>query len=248
MRSILLASAAVLMLTATPALAQDDSATGLYIQLNGGITSLSDLDIDLLDVDGAGTDVGTSARTKSSAEFGGAIGYDFGLIRAEVEVAYSRARNNALTLKTVNGTAVPANAVQDFVNEGIDTDVIDLSDATDIKVDNNTISYGNGPRIRRLSAMANLWLDLPVNLGGIQPYVGGGIGMQGSEVQGEGKVSFAWQLGAGASLPVTSSIAITADYRHREQAGYTLSDSGYEYARIGKAKSNSFALGLRVTF
>lgn len=233
---------------ATPALAQEGSQAGFYGQLNVGLTSLDDLDVTFLDVDGDGTDVGTSAGTKNAAEFGGAVGFDFGLIRTEVEVAYSRARNNSLTLKTIDGAPVPANSVEDFVDAGIETDVIDLSDADNVSVNGNTVSYSNGQKVRRLSAMANLWIDVPVFDNGISPYIGGGIGVQGTEIEGEGKATFAWQLGAGVAVPLNSNFAITADYRYRQQNGYTLSEDGFDYARIGKAKSNSFQIGIRAYF
>lgn len=248
MRNLLLGSAAALALAATPAFAQDSEQTGFYGQLNAGLTTLSDLDVTLIDVDGAGTDVGTSAGTKNAFEFGGALGYDFGLIRTEIELAYSRARNNSLTLETVGGAAVPANALQDLVDAGIDTDVIDLTEVTNVQVSGNTVKYDNGSKLRRLSALANVWLDIPVGDIGISPYVGGGIGIQGSEIEGEGKATFAWQLGAGIAVPVGSSFAITADYRYRQQSGYTLNEDGFDYARIGKAKSSSFLLGLRAYF
>lgn len=189
-----------------------------------------------------------SPRNPHAFEFGGALGYDFGLIRTEIELAYSRARNNSLTLETVGGAAVPANALQDLVDAGIDTDVIDLTEVTNVQVSGNTVKYDNGSKLRRLSALANVWLDIPVGEIGISPYVGGGIGIQGSEIEGEGKATFAWQLGAGIAVPVGSSFAITADYRYRQQSGYTLNEDGFDYARIGKAKSSSFLLGLRAYF
>ncbi|MDR2857599.1 MAG: outer membrane beta-barrel protein [Novosphingobium sp.] len=248
MRNILLAATAAITLGATPALAQDEEQRGFYGQLNAGLTSLNDLDLTFVDVDGAGTNVGISAGTKNAFEFGGALGYDFGLVRTEVELAYSRARNNSLTLKKIGGVAVPANSLQGLVDVGIETNVIDLTDATNVKVNGNTVTYDNGAKLRRLSALANLWLDIPVGGSGISPYVGGGLGIQGSEIEGEGKATFAWQLGAGVAIPVGSSFAITADYRYRQQSGYTLNEDGFVYARIGKAKSSSFQLGLRAYF
>lgn len=248
MHKVLFVSCLAVAMASTPAFAGDAGRTGAYGSLNAGYTTLDDLDLTLLDVDGAGTNVGTSAGTKGAFEFGGTLGYDFGLIRTDVEIAYSRARNNALTLKTIGGTAVPANTLQGVVDAGIDTDVIDLTDATNLKVNGNIVTYDNGSKLRRLSALANVWLDIPVGSAGVSPYVGGGIGVQGSEIDGEGKATFAWQLGAGVAVPVGSSFAITADYRYRQQGGYTLSDNGLAYARVGKAKSHSFQLGVRAYF
>lgn len=246
MKNTLFAATAAAAFIATPALAQDDN-TGFYAQLNAGLGSLSDLPVTIRDVDGEGTDVDTRLGTKNAFEFGGALGYDFGMIRAEVEVAYARSRTNSLTLEAVDGGPVPAGTLEDAVANGIESDVIDLSNATDVVVSGNTVTYNNGDKLRRLSAMANAWLDIPVG-STIVPYVGGGLGVQGTEINGEGKRTFAWQLGAGVAVPLMSSISLTADYRHREQKGYSLTDAAGEYARIGKAKSDSFLVGLRVNF
>ncbi len=222
--------------------------TGFYGELHAGLTSLGAVPVTALDVDGDGTDVGATIGTKDAFEFGGALGYDFGLVRAELDVAYSRARTRSLTLKTVGGVAVPADALSDVVGEGvIDTDLVDLGDVTNVAVSGNTVTFGNGPKARRLSAMANVWFDLPLG-GSIQPYVGGGLGVQGTELEDEGKGTFAWQLGGGFAVPLNGRMAITADYRHLEQKGYTLADTGVDYARVGTAKSDTFRIGVRAYF
>lgn len=246
MKKLLLAAVAAVSIS-TPSFAQEAAQTGFYGQLNAGLGSLNDLPVTLLDVDGAGTDVGTKLGTANAFEFGGAIGYDFGMVRAEVEVAYARSRSNSLTLTSVNGGTVPANTLEDAVAAGISTDVIDLTDASNLQVSGNTVTFSNGDKLRRLSVMANAWFDIPVSASFV-PYVGGGLGVQGTEIAGEGKGTFAWQLGAGVAVPLSSSFAITADYRHREQKGYILSDAGFDYAQVGKAKSNSFTVGLRAYF
>lgn len=240
-------AAVVAASVSTPAFAQDSSPTGFYAQLDAGLGSMDDLPITLLDVDTAGTDIGTKLGTANAFEFGGALGYDFGMVRAEVEVAYARSRSNSLTLTSVNGGAVPPNTLADAVADGIETDLIDLTNASNLNVSGNTVTFGNGDKLRRLSVMANAWIDLPLGESFV-PYVGGGLGVQSTEIAGEGKGRFTWQLGAGVAVPLGSSFAITADYRHREQQGYTLSDAGLAYAKVGKAKSNSISLGLRAYF
>lgn len=249
MKKVTVVTAAVLAASiATPAAAQDAEQTGVYVQLNAGLGSLDDLPITAVDADGAGTDVGLELGTKSAFEFGGAIGYDFGLIRAELEVAYARARSESVTLKSVDGTAVPANTLEDLLGDStLETDLIDLTEADNVQINGNTLTFDNGDKLRRLSAMANLWVDIPLGMA-ISPYVGGGLGIQGTEIAGEGKGTFAWQLGAGVSFPITSSLSLAIDYRHREQKGYTLSEDGFDYARVGKAKSNSVTAGVRFYF
>lgn len=80
-------------------------------------------------------------------------------------------------------------------------------------------------RLRAYSLMANVWydfhgLDLP---NGITPYVGAGIG--GASVQLSGTINnkalistndfvFAWQAGAGVSMPVSESVKLFVDYRY----------------------------------
>lgn len=238
----------IIMATSATAQTSDDvdAASGFYGQLNVGLTSAKDLRV-VFPNDSDDGSVGVDLETKSTMEFGGALGYDFGTVRTEIDVKYSRARNNAISLATINGTKVPAGALEDYLDEEeIETDIIDLEEVKDLKISGNRASYSNGNKLRRLSAMANVWFDIPV--GKIAPYVGGGMGIQGSEIAGEGKANFAWQLGAGVAIPVSKSVMLSADYRYRQQGGYSLKDEGEVYAKVGKTKSNSFMIGLRAYF
>lgn len=249
MRIKLITCAAVMALAAGTAHAQDaDDGRGVYVALNAGLADLSDTK--LIYQDDGGTFGGTGAvdvlnaeaKTKSALQFGGTIGYDFGMIRADVEVAYSRNKLRGLQINSVNGTAVTTITPADAA------DFCDYAEVDDCSVSGNTIKFDGG-RVRQLSGVANLWLDIPVG-GTITPYVGGGAGVGGFETGGEGKARFTWQLGAGVAVKVSPTVSITGDYRYRRISGATFTDSGFpDYAfKVGDLKTSSFTAGLRFTF
>jgi opacity protein-like surface antigen len=219
-------------LMSVPAMAQEDN-TGAYVSLSAGVASVDDLDVTYFD--GADT-VDFSFDMKSAAVFRGAVGYDFGMVRADVEVSYHRNKVSSVTLERVNGTAITLDAADR-------ADVCDFLEADSCGGSGNTFTTDGTSRARQLSALANIWIDLPV--GPVTPYAGGGVGVTGYELDGEGKARFAWQLGAGTAFNVTSNIAITGDYRYREAGGVTLEDEGL---RLGKVKTHTFSAGFRFGF
>ena len=215
------------------------------MSLNAGVATLSDPTVTYYDA--GGTFGGTGARdtatakldTKSAATFGGAIGYDFGSVRADIEVAYSKNTINSLTFVSLNGSTATLTAADR-------ADVCDYLEATTCGGSGNTFTI-DGSRVRQLSAMGNLWLDLPLG-GSITPYVGGGVGISGFEVDGEGKGKFAFQLGAGVAVNLSPGFALTVDYRHRVVARSNIpfdASSGYE---ISALKTDSIMAGLRFAF
>lgn len=254
MKTKIIAIAISALALSTPAMAQDADKTGLYGAVHAGVNMPSklslntpNLDFDVEDGEGEVVtidDVGVELDTKNAFEFGATLGYDFGMIRADIDVSYSRARVKSLAFKTVNGEAIPDGLLEAAIDV-IGEDYLDLPE--DVDFDGNSIALGNnGGKIRRLSAMANVWVDIPVS--GFTPYVGGGLGIQGLEYDGEGKGTFTWQLGAGVSVPVNENIAVSADYRYRQQKGFSLKDEGFEYLRVGTAKSSSLFVSLRANF
>lgn len=240
---MMIAAAGAALMMAAPAQAQD---RGGYVALSAGVESVQDTDIRYYDVGGTfgGTGATDSAATtvefKRATTFGGAAGYDFGTVRADIEVSYARNKLEAITVDSLNGTAVtlsPADAA----------DVCDYLEATGCSASGNRISFTNGGRIRQLSALANVWFDLPVG-SGITPYAGGGVGATGFESDGEGSATFAWQLGAGVAVRVTKGVSLTVDYRYRSSQGKDIAydaNSGFE---VGRIKTSSFTGGLRFTF
>ena len=222
-----------------------DNDGGVYMSLNAGVATLSDPTVTYYDV--GGTFGGTGTRdtatakldTKSAATFGGAIGYDFGPVRADIEVAYSKNTINSLTFVSLNGSAATLTAADR-------ADVCDYLEATTCGGSGNTFTI-DGSRVRQLAAMGNMWLDLPLG-GSITPYVGGGLGISGFEVDGEGKGKFAWQLGAGVAINLSPGFALTGDFRHRVVAGTNVpfdASSGYD---VSSLKTDSIMAGLRFTF
>lgn len=235
---------------ATSAMAQDRPVDnrGIYLALEAGRTSLSRTDLVFQDDGGtfggtgAQDSVATRTETKAATGFGGALGYDFGTIRADIEVDYARNRIRGLGVQSVNGQAVTSISASDAA------DFCSYADFSGCSVDGTTLRFDGG-RVRQASGLFNLWLDLPLSARAAV-HAGGGAGIGGFEVDGEGKARFAWQVGAGAALHLSRAVAITADYRYRQINGATFTDAAFpDYAlRVGKLKSNIASVGLRFTF
>lgn len=224
--------------------ASDDDG-GFYMAVKAGVANLSDPTVTYYDVGGTfngtgATDTATAKlNTKSAFAIDGTIGYDFGSLRADVEVAYSRHNIDSLTFVSLNGTAAtltPADRA----------DVCTYLEASPCGGSGNTFLIP-GSRVRQLSAMGNLWLDLPIGTS-VVPYVGGGLGISGFEVDGEGKGRFAWQLGAGVAFKLSPAIALTADFRHREVGKAEIAFDSVSGFNVSALKTNSLLAGLRVTF
>jgi opacity protein-like surface antigen len=219
----------------------------VYVSLDAGVAKVNDVNVDYFDEGGTFGGTGTqdtaqfNADLKSAFNVSGAIGYDFGLIRADVEVAYSRNKIKALTLKGLNGSAVTLTPADR-------SDVCDYLEADACGGSGNTFEF-DGSKLRQLSALGNVWVDVPTG-SVVTPYVGGGLGVAGFELDGEGKARFAWQLGAGVAFNVSPAAAITLDYRHREAKGATITGDDFEDAgvRVGKIRTNAFTAGVRFRF
>jgi opacity protein-like surface antigen len=228
---------------ATPAAAQDQK--GPYVSAGIGSANINDVAVDYYDVGGTfggsgSADVlSTRFRLKSSAALRGSLGYDFGPIRADLEVSYSRHKLKGIEVRSLNGSAVtltPAD-VADFC---------DYEEVTGCSLSGNTINFDGG-RVRQLSALGNIWVDIPVGKV-IVPYVGAGVGISGFELDGEGKGKFAWQVGAGVAVNVAPSLAITADVRHRAVGRSTIDYDSTSGLRVGRIKTTTLGVGLRLTF
>lgn len=245
------AAAHLALLASAPAHAQaaDQPNSGFYIAIGAGAAATQDVDLTYREDGGAFGGTGTTdtlvtrADLKTAANFNGSIGYDFGSIRTDLQVDYARNRIKALQIRSLNGTAIPTLSATDAA-DFCDYEEIDGCSAT-----GNRLAFANGPKLRQLSVLANLWYDIPVGAV-VTPYVGGGVGVGGFEVEGEGKARFAYQLGAGVAFNISPTVAVTADYRHRWINGATFTDSddpSYSL-RVGKVQTNLFSAGLRFTF
>lgn len=240
-------TSAVAAIAALPqaALAQDADDTGFYIGLDVGLSNVNEADITYYDV--GGTFDGTGAQDTAEASidtagavgFGGVLGYDFGTIRADIEIDYSRNKIDSLTFISLNGVPVTLDATDRL-------DVCDYLEADTCSGSGNTFEF-DGSRVRQISAMGNIWIDLPVG-SGITPYAGGGLGIAGFEFDGEGTGKFAWQVGAGIAANLSSTTALTLDFRHRQVGRTNIAfdqNSGFE---LGRLKTNTISAGVRFTF
>jgi opacity protein-like surface antigen len=222
-----------------------DEGRGVYGALGIGIANVDDLRITYYDAggtfggSGAQDSAVADADLKNAAAFKGALGYDVGRIRADLEVNYSRNRVRGLTLRSINGAPVT-------LTPGDIADICDYLEADECSGSGNTINVG-GSRLRQLSALLNAWVDLPIG-SVVTPYVGAGAGVIGYEVDGEGKARFAWQVGGGAAFNLSPSFALTADVRYRQGQGANVPDGPDAGVRVGKVKTLTFGAGLRVRF
>ena len=225
--------------------AQEADGTGFYIGLDVGLANVGDADITYYDEGGTFGGTGSqdtldgSIDLDSAVSFGGVLGYDFGTIRSDLEIDYSRNKISAFTINRVNGSTVTLTAADR-------ADVCDYLEADSCGGSGNTFAF-DGSRVRQLSAMANLWLDLPIG-SIITPYAGGGVGFSGFEVDGEGKGKFAWQLGAGVAANLSSTTALTLDFRHRQVARTEIDYGDNSGFVLGKLKTNTLSAGIRFTF
>ena len=122
-------------------------------------------------------------------------------------------------------------------------------------VDNVYSSYGTSNfrgNIEVWSVLANGYYDIYTG-GGIKPYLTAGVGaarVQFEDVAfqntpnghgwSEHDSVFAYQLGAGIAIPITSGVKLDARYRYFSTAEFTLND-GYQ----SRLASNSVLVGLR---
>lgn len=231
----------------------DDGAgdgKGIYLSIQGGQNYVDDTDIQAYDADGAlgqGTDgsqdtLDTTYGFDTATAVNGAIGYDFGRVRADIEIGYARNTVSSITVNQVNGAAVT-------LTSGSAAALCGYAGLTGCSLNSgNTITFTGGPKLRQLSVIGNVWLDVPLGGDAIEPYVGGGIGVMGFEIDGEGKGAFAWQLGGGVAFNISDGFALTADARYRQVSGLDVpydSVSGY---RTGKIGSTLIGIGMRARF
>ena len=104
MRKLVIGLAMASTALATPALARDNQ---WYVELDGGVMILEDMDYKVTGLNGANpADVTVDSRT--GYDFGGIVGYDFGGFRLEAEAGYRGANADSLTVNS--GRIAAANA------------------------------------------------------------------------------------------------------------------------------------------
>lgn len=254
LRKLLMASAAVVSLTAT--ISSADAAQP-YASLFGGASFLQSQTMAGHDHTRTTSSVYTATSSqsvdtsfKTGFVLGGNAGVEWGNgLRTELELAFRQ--NNSKKhahLKTHFHSHFAPYTTSTSGGEGVTT--ISTSDhSRDSEVSANV-------RLRAWSLMANAWYDFDLGLP-ITPYVGGGIGLAQVKISGDLDGSrlfekndsvFAWQVGAGASLPISDTTKLFLDYRYFSAADAHLKlEPGYNGGSIS-ADFNSHSLMLGVRF
>ncbi|MFA9200663.1 MAG: OmpA family protein [Cypionkella sp.] len=177
---------------ASPALARDGA---WYVELDGGPMIVEDIEFDV-----GTTTNGVQADLHTGYDFGGIVGYDFGMLRLEAEASYRSADLSSLT----QGTALIPSTATGTARAG---------------------TYGAGGDVNALSFMLNGLVDFGPD-DGLQGFVGGGVGVARTKVDGatlrfsgpgfldDSDTGFAWQLLAGVRAPLTETIDVGLKYRY----------------------------------
>lgn len=113
--------------------------------------------------------------------------------------------------------------------------------------------------IKGTTLMANAWYDF-ANASALTPYVGGGLGIMRANADvkfpgfittiDDSDVAFAWQLGGGLAYDVTSSVALTADYRYMDTGNFNfkVSNGGVANIDAGDYSAHEVRVGARYSF
>ncbi len=205
MRKIAVAVALATTALAGPALARDKS---WYIGAEAGPNLMQNEQFDITSAGNPGTTVhdGITVKHEIGYDVGGNIGYDFGLFRAEFEVAYKDNNLDSVNIQQ----AIPAIPLFDGKANvppiGVYTNVAD----------------GNA---RVLSFMANGLFDFGGQGRDVGGYVGGGAGIArvqhheyqvakyGASFIDDSDTGVAWQILAGVYKPITDHVDIGVKYR-----------------------------------
>jgi OmpA-OmpF porin, OOP family len=185
---------------ASPALARDNQP---YAELDVGLTKLEKANFDI-----GTTAAAASVEHDTGYDFGGIVGYDFGMFRLEAEASVRKADPKILTSTVRLPDAGPISSA----TPGI------------------TGSSGNADGdARAQSLMANALIDLGKD-DSVQFFVGGGVGIAkvkykysinaagpgwlgNSEGADNAYSKFAWQAIAGLRAPISSKVDVGVKYR-----------------------------------
>jgi OmpA-OmpF porin, OOP family len=198
MRKLVIGMALASTVLASPALAREDA---WYVELDGGVMLLEDMDYDVGAVNN-----GVTVDSDYGYDFGGIVGYDFGSFRLEAEASFREADPDDLSVGA--GGLVPTGpgllpaSPPFFAAPG----------TFDVAGDTNALSF-----------MVNALLDFGDD-DGLQGFIGGGVGVSRVDVDlsvnsaGPGFVNdsdtvFAWQALAGVRAPLTDNIDVGVKYR-----------------------------------
>jgi opacity protein-like surface antigen len=161
----------------------------------------------------SGTELGLETQFKTGFDVSGHFGYrlDNGL-RLEVQVAYSRNEVKNHRNLTVGGTSIDA----------IDASVLTRGRSAGATVGTVIATPGVG-KVSNLAALANVYYDFNRE-GTLQPYIGGGVGIErvdvnyapsGIQVAQGKKTVFAYQAIAGLTYKISPGVELFTQYAYR---------------------------------
>ncbi|HVH48869.1 MAG TPA: outer membrane beta-barrel protein, partial [Sphingomicrobium sp.] len=241
MRRLLLGAAAVSAIMAAPAYARDGAG---YIGIEGGIMWPKDNDGNIgvtydetfsfttggtpdgpayaLPADTFDEDI-MGISYDSGFDIDMIAGYDFGWVRAEVEIGY----------KEADGESDVPQAFFDEINENI----LRTNPGGDIRGASRPLITSEefdedgrlDDKIKVYSAMLNVLGDFNVT-DSIALYAGGGFGRARVKGFSDDDSAWAWQLIAGARFAVTDWLDLGVKYRYFETGHVSLQDSVITYA------------------
>jgi opacity protein-like surface antigen len=256
-RKALLISTAVAALVATASAAD---AASTYASIFGGVNILQNPGLKgssrtVYHTTTAGYPLDLISSSKQSVDtswktgfvVGGNWGVDWGNFRTEIELAY---RQNTSGKSAHVQTQYKLTEVAHFPTGDVKYGPYTLGSRDDHEKADLTM--------RAYSLMANAWYDFhDVSLGGFTPYVGGGIGVAEVQMGGylghpifeKNETVFAWQVGAGVSMPVADNLALFVDYRYFAADNAKLKlEPGFNGGNINADfDSHSVLVGLRLS-
>ena len=222
---IYLLAAAAAVSASAPAMARDGSP---YVGIEGGLIVDGKAEMDLeatVGDDVFDIDDAIEIDFKRGADLDLIAGYDFGMFRAEAEVGYKHLKAGDF----------------DFAEGFVDDD--EFGDAFEAQ-----------GRATVWSLMGNALFDIGGDEG-ISAYAGGGIGAARGKFQGESGTALAWQLLAGARMPISSTVDLGLKYRFFNSQKLKFRDSfdGGEFGIVdvdarGKLRTHSLLASLIFNF
>ena len=222
MRKYLLTAAAAAAFIATPAFAD-----GPYVGIEGGVLFPNKTTVDAdITVGSSNFNYHPAYRIESDTGFDVDLigGYDLGMFRLEGELGYKEASIKRVT--DVNTTLLA-----------------DLSDALDETVTADDLQFDNG-KTSVTSAMINALVDF--GGAGFGAYAGGGIGYAdvrtGESGDRNGKGGLAWQLIAGAYVPVSQTMNIGLKYRYFQSDRLDFTNDFGDFSTSERARFTSHSL------
>jgi opacity protein-like surface antigen len=203
MRKLVIGMAMASTAIASPALARDGA---WYVELDGGPMIVEDIKFDLPNAPNA-----VQADHHKGYDFGGIVGYDFGMFRLEAEGSYRNADLQQLEIGTAG-----------------------VARSNGKTIANTTLGANGDSSV--LSFMVNALADFGPD-DGLQGFLGGGVGVARTKFDGvtinnsgpgfldDSDSGFAWQLLAGVRAPLTDSIDVGLKYRYFNSSNLDLVDS-----------------------